>query len=39
MLRAENDAAQEATSRVAQARLQLEAMEAARAARPSVDIS
>ncbi len=39
MLRAENDAAQEATSRVAQARLQLEAMEAARASRPAVDIS
>lgn len=39
MLRAENDAAQEATSRVAQARLQLEAIEAARAARPSADLS
>ncbi|MGC2720922.1 MAG: hypothetical protein WA209_15170 [Candidatus Acidiferrales bacterium] len=38
-LRAEHDAAQQATSRVAQARLQLEAIEASRAARPTVDVS
>jgi hypothetical protein len=38
-LRAENDAAQQATSRVAQARLQLEAIEASRASRPAVDVS
>jgi hypothetical protein len=38
-LRAENDAAQQATSRVAQARLQLEAIEASRAAQPKIDVS
>ncbi len=37
-LRGEQEAAQQATSRVAQARLQLEAIEAARASRPTVDV-
>jgi hypothetical protein len=38
-LRSEQEAAQQATSRVAQARLQLEAIEASRAAQPKVDVS
>jgi gas vesicle protein len=38
-LRSEQEAAQQATSRVAQARLQLEAIEASRAARPAIDVS
>jgi hypothetical protein len=38
-LRSENEAAQQASSRVAQARLQLEAIEASRASRPQVDVS
>jgi hypothetical protein len=38
-LRSESEAAQQATSRVAQARLQLEAIEASRVSRPQVDVS
>ncbi len=38
-LRAESEAAQQVSSRVAQARLQIEAIEASRASRPQVDVS